>query len=73
MCKQSVPCSRQITTPTPHRSTFAGPMLFLTPDQQCQSTEGIIKAPSVIASRAGLTAAGAQNSTAYPELNPIAM
>jgi len=33
------PC-RQITTPTPHRSIFTGRMLFLTPNQQCQSTEG---------------------------------
>ena len=32
--------SRQITTPTPHHSIFTGPMLFLTPNQQCQITEG---------------------------------
>jgi len=32
ICKQSAPRSRQITTPTPHD--------FLTPNQQCQSTEG---------------------------------
>ena len=31
---------RQITTPTPHHSIFTGRMLFLTPNQQCQSTEG---------------------------------
>ena len=31
---------RQITTPTPHDSIFADRMLFLTPNQQCQSTEG---------------------------------
>ena len=32
--------SRQITMPTPHHSIFTGRMLFLTPNQQCQSTEG---------------------------------
>ena len=41
VCKQSAPRSRQINTPTPHRSIFTGRMLFLTPNQQCQSTEGI--------------------------------
>jgi len=40
ICKQSAPRSRQITTPTSHHSTFAGRMLFLMPNQQCQSTEG---------------------------------
>ena len=40
ICKQSSPRSRQITTPTPHHSIFTGRMLFLTPNQQCQSTEG---------------------------------
>ena len=40
ICKQSAPCSRQITTPAPHHSKlFTGQMLFLTPSQQCQSTE----------------------------------
>jgi len=39
ICKQSVPRSRQITTPTPHHSIFTGRMLFLTPNEQCQSTE----------------------------------
>ena len=43
MCKQSAPRSRQITTPTPHHSIFTGWMLFLTPNQQCQSTEGNVK------------------------------
>ena len=38
--KQSAPRSRQITTPTPHHSIFTDRMLFLTPNQQCQSTEG---------------------------------
>jgi len=41
ICTQSVPRSRQITTPTPHRSVFTGRMLFLTPNQQRQSTEGM--------------------------------
>jgi len=40
MCKQSAPRSRQITTPTPHHSISTGLMLFLTPNQQCQSSEG---------------------------------
>jgi len=40
ICKQSAPRSRQITTPTPHRSMFTGRMLFPTPNQQCQSSEG---------------------------------
>ena len=40
ICKQSASCSRQITTPTPHHSIFTGRMLFLTPNQQRQSTEG---------------------------------
>jgi len=39
-CKQSAPCSREITTPTPHHSIFTGRMLFLMPNRQCQSTEG---------------------------------
>jgi len=34
------PCSRQITTPTPHHLIFTGQMLFLTSEQQHQSTEG---------------------------------
>ena len=38
--KQSAPCSRQVTTPTPHHPTFTGRMLFLTPNRQRQSTEG---------------------------------
>jgi len=42
-CKQSAPRSRQITTATPHRSIFTGWMLLLTPNQQCQSTEGTNK------------------------------
>jgi len=30
----------QITTPAPHHSVFLGRVLLLTPNQQCQSTEG---------------------------------
>jgi len=41
ICKQSAPRSRQITTPTPQHSIFTDWMLFLMPNQQCQSTEGI--------------------------------
>jgi len=44
ICKQSVPRFRQTTTPTPHHSMFTDWMLFLTPNQQCQSTEGIMEA-----------------------------
>ena len=40
ICKQSAPCSRQITTPATHHSIFTGRMLFPTPNQQCQSTDG---------------------------------
>ena len=35
-----VPHSRQITIQKPHYSIFTGQVLFLTPNQQCQSTEG---------------------------------
>ena len=31
ICKQSAPCCRQITRPTPDHSIFIGQMLFLTP------------------------------------------
>jgi len=39
-CILSAPRSRQITTPTPHHSIIAGRVLFLTLNQQYQSTEG---------------------------------
>jgi len=44
ICKQSAPRSRQITTPTPHHSSFTGWMLFLMPNQPTVSlySEGII-------------------------------
>ena len=48
ICKQSAPCSTEITTPTvQHLITqfFADWMLFLTPNQQCHSTEGISAIP----------------------------
>jgi len=35
------PCSRQIIMPAPHHSIFTGQMLFLTPNQQQQSNEGM--------------------------------
>ena len=41
ICKSFAPHSRQRTTPVPHHSIFTGRMLFLMPNQQCQSTEGI--------------------------------
>jgi len=47
ICKQSAPCSRQITTPTPQHSIFTGRMLFLMPNHQCQSTEGTDHTTSV--------------------------
>ena len=37
ICKQSAPHSIQITTSTLHHWIFTGRMLFLTPNQQCQS------------------------------------
>jgi len=37
---QSTPRSRQIITPTPHHSIFTGWVLFLTPNQRRQITEG---------------------------------
>jgi len=51
ICKQSAPPSRQTTTPTPHHSIFTSRMLFLTPNQQCQSTHTRLTAhclPSVL-------------------------
>ena len=38
--KQSAPRCRQITTPAPSHSIFTSQMLLVTPNQQCQSTEG---------------------------------
>jgi len=46
ICK-SAPCSRQITTPVPHHSVFTGQMPFLPPNQQRQSTEGILSTEGV--------------------------
>ena len=37
---KSAPRSRQVTMPAPHHSVFTGRMPFLSPNQQCQSTEG---------------------------------
>jgi len=51
ICKLSAPRFRQITTPTPHRSIFTGLILFLTPDQQRQSTEGNSRDSSVVFKR----------------------
>ena len=41
ICK-STPCSRQITMPTTHHSVFYRPDALLPPNQQRQSTEGMI-------------------------------
>jgi len=38
--KSFAPHSRHTTTPVPITQFFMGRMLFLTPNQQCQSTEG---------------------------------
>ena len=40
ICKRSAPRFRRITTLPPHHSIFTGRMLLLTPNQQCQSSEG---------------------------------
>ena len=37
ICKQFAPCSRQITTPTPHHSISTGRMIFLAPNQPTAS------------------------------------
>jgi len=42
LIKSFAPRSRQIATPVPHHSVFTGRMPFLSPNQQRQSTEGII-------------------------------
>ena len=39
---KSAPCSRQITTPAPHRSVFTGRMPFVLPNLQCKSTESVV-------------------------------
>jgi len=56
MCK-AAPYSRQTTTPAPPPllCVFTGRMPFLSPNQQCQSTEGILTYFSSNASRAILT------------------
>ena len=38
--KQSAPCCRQITTPTPNYSIFTGRILFLTPNP-CTSDKAL--------------------------------
>jgi len=38
--KSFAPRSRQVTMPAPHHSIFTGRMFFLTPNQQCQCTDG---------------------------------
>jgi len=42
ICKSALR-SRQITMPAPHHSVFTGRMPFLSPNQQCQSTEGTMR------------------------------
>ena len=43
ICKSFAPYSRQITTPVPHHSIFMGRMLFLTPNQQCQTLKASLQ------------------------------
>jgi len=43
ICKSFAPRARQITMLAPHHSVFTGLMLFLLPNQQHHSGEGIIK------------------------------
>jgi len=54
ICK-SAPRCRQITTPAPHLSVLTGRMPFLPPNQQSQSTEGIICRQEVVNKMAGLS------------------
>ena len=67
--------SRQITTPTPHHSIFTGQMLFLTPNQQCQSTEGsVLKVKGILELKwrcflgASLVRNGGSEDVVQPEL-----
>jgi len=48
ICKLSALRSRQITTATPRQSIFTGQTPFLTPSQQCQSTEGTTASCSLL-------------------------
>jgi len=43
ICKLFAPCCRQITTPAPHHSVFTGRMSFLPPNQQCRSTDDLMR------------------------------
>jgi len=47
ICKPA-PRPRQMTMPVPHHSVFTDWMLFLPPNQQRQSTEGLVKFQSQI-------------------------
>jgi len=51
ICKQSAPCSRQITTPTPNHSIFTGQMLFPMVNQQCESMKAVIVTVIVMAQK----------------------
>ena len=44
ICKSFAYRPRQVTTPVPHHSVFAGRMPFLPLNQQCQSTEALYSA-----------------------------
>ena len=60
MEKKSAPRYRQLTTPTPRHSIFAGRMLFLMPDQQRPSTEGNSVGPLVQVKYAAVDGLGQQ-------------
>ena len=47
ICILFAPRSRQITTPAPHHSIFTSRSVFLTPNQQHQSTEGVSRSSSL--------------------------
>ena len=48
ICKESAPRSGEITTPAPHHSSFTSRMLFMTPNQERQSTKGNIISKSYV-------------------------
>ena len=70
ICKQSAPRSRQITTPALHHLVFHRPDALPTPNQQCQSTEGILFALLLVKKEATVHAQNhawqTQSQTQFP-------
>ena len=66
ICK-SASSSRQITTPAPHYSVFTGQMPFLPPNQQCQSTEGLLHSGQFHINSCSLTKIQTQNASMLVE------